>query len=135
MGQGHADRGGAYLAAGIPFFVYGRAGFSRIRVSGVIRVLGGGELEGTDRDFADMLYRQNGVLGTIRLAEEGDRCVIRDSIWENWHGVIMKVDRSRRRCCVEFEFDHTKRTVWVGYDMVKTDRLMETENITGASGP
>ena len=107
--------------------------FPRIRASGVIRVLGGGELKGTDKDFADMIYRRNGVLGTIRLAEEGDRCVIRDPLWENQRGVILKIDRGRRRCCVEFEFDRAKRAVWVGYDMVKPEDSLETEKETGAS--
>lgn len=101
--------------------------FPHIRVSGVIRVLGAGELQGTDKDFADMIFQRGGVLGTIRLAEEGDRCVISDPLWEKQRGVILKIDRGRKRCCVEFEFDHTKRTVWVGYDMVKPESLMETK--------
>lgn len=101
--------------------------FPRLQISGVIRVLGGGELTGTDKDFADMIYRRNGVLGAIRLAEEGDRCVIRDPLWENQRGVILKIDRGRKRCCVEFEFDHIRRTVWVGYDLVKAEDPGNTE--------
>ena len=89
--------------------------------AGIIRVLGGGELKGRDRDFAEMLYRVNGVLGTVRLAEVGDRCHVADPLWENLHGTIVKIDRGRKRCCVEYVFDRVKRSVWVGYEMVKTE--------------
>ena len=117
-------------------FLYTEApDFPHIQFSGVIRVLGGGELTGKDKDFADMVYQRRGVLGAVRLAEEGERCVIRDPLWENQRGVILKIDRGRKRCCIEFEFDHTKRTVWVGYDMVKADGPMETENGTGGTEP
>ncbi len=95
----------------------------RPAVDGVIRVLGGGELTGEDRAFADMLYRQNGVMGTIRLAEEGDRCVICDPLWQGLRGTILKIDRGRKRCLVEFEFDKVTRSIWVGYDMVKSEAI------------
>ena len=93
----------------------------RFPVDGIIRCLGNGELTGQDRVFADMLYQQNGIIGTIRLAEVGDRCHVADPLWENMQGTIIKLDRGRKRCCVEFEFDKIKRTVWVGFDLVKTE--------------
>lgn len=88
------------------------------RVSGVIRCLGNDELIGRDLDFAMMLYRKGGVIGVIRLAEVGDRCTIDDPAWSDMQGKIVKLDRGRKRCCVEFEFDKVKRTVWVGYELV-----------------
>ncbi len=106
---------------GYLFLYTEESAFPRVNASGIIRVLGGGELTGADRDFADMLYRRSGVLGTVRLAEEGDRCRICDPIWENRQGILLKVDRGRKRCCVEFEFDHARRTVWVGYDLIKPE--------------
>ena len=92
----------------------------KIRIPGIIRWLGNGELEGADLAFAQMLYEKNGVLGTVRLAEAGDRCVINDPLWNNAEGRILKIDRGRKRCCVEFTFDNLTRTVWLGYDLVKT---------------
>ena len=58
-------------------------------------------------------------MGTIRLAEVGDRCEISDPNWEGIHGIVTKVDRSRKRCCVEFTFANIQRSVWIGYDLVK----------------
>ena len=95
----------------------------KIWVDGVIRWLGNGELEGSDLAFARMLYEKNGVLGTIRLAEEGDRCVINDPLWEDAEGRILKIDRGRKRCCVEINFDHISRTVWLGYDLIQVKDL------------
>ena len=97
----------------------------RFDVSGIIRCIGGGELTGSDFGFADMLYQQNGIIGTIRLAQVGDRCRVADPIWENMQGTIIKLDRGRKRCCVEFEFDQIRRTVWVGYDLVKTENSIK----------
>ena len=97
----------------------------RFDVSGIIRCIGGGELTGSDFGFADMLYQQNGIIGTIRLAQVGDRCRVADPIWENMQGTIIKLDRGRKRCCVEFEFDQIRRTVWVGYDLVKTENSIQ----------
>ena len=86
---------------------------------GIIRWVGKGELEGTDLAFAEVLHAQGGIMGTIRLAEEGDRCVVNDPLWEKMQGTIVKLDRGRKRCCIAFDFDNQHRTVWVGYDLVK----------------
>lgn len=90
-------------------------------VSGILRWVGKEELQGQDRLFAEKLLRNGGLLGTVRLAQEGDRCRIDDPFWENLEGTILKVDRGRKRCCIGFRFDETDRTVWVGYELVKPE--------------
>ncbi len=90
-----------------------------IRIAGIIRVLGKGELEGADLAFAQMIYDSNGVMGTIDLVEEGGRCIINDPLWEKMEGTVIKMDRGRKRCCVEFTFDQARHTVWVGYELVR----------------
>ena len=91
------------------------------RISGILRWLGRDELKNQDLAFAEALYRVDGVMGTIRLAQVGDRCVISDPVWAGMRGVITKIDRGRRRCCVEFEFAGDMRSVWLGYDMVRPE--------------
>ena len=91
----------------------------RFAADGIIRCLGNGPLEGEDLAFALMIHECNGVMGTIRLAEVGDRCVVSDPAWSGVEGTILKVDRSRKRCCVEFSFDQNRWNVWLGYDLVK----------------
>ena len=93
----------------------------RFEIDGIIRCLGNGELTGSDLSFAEMLYRQQGVLGQVFLINEGDRCIVSDSSWQGMQGKVVKMDRGRKRCCIEFEFDETKRSIWVGYEMLKPD--------------
>ena len=88
-------------------------------IPGMIRWLGEGELQFANQAFALMIYEKDGVLGTLKLAEIGDRCVVDDPLWKNMEGKVVKMDRGRKRCCVEFVFDGVKRAVWVGYEMVK----------------
>ena len=86
--------------------------YPRLGINGIIRWLGAGELKDTDLAFAEMLLNRN-----------GDRCQISDPMWEGMQGTIVKLDRGRKRCCIEFEFDDLKRQVWVGYDIVKKKRV------------
>ena len=90
-----------------------------IRIPGIIRTLGNGELQDADLAFANMLREHDGVIGAIRLAEEGDRCIVEDPLWQKMEGRVIKVDRGRKRCCVEFTFDNAQRSVWLGYELIK----------------
>ena len=94
-------------------------------VDGVIRWLCDSkqnyELSGEDYDFAMMLLQKDGIIGTVRLAQVGDRVHLTDGAWAGMNGSIIRVDRQRKRCCVEFRFDATVRNVWVGYEIVETD--------------
>ena len=89
-----------------------------IHMSGIIRMLGDGELQGSDLAFANMLHSHNGVIGAIQLHETGQHCTVEHPLWQQMDGKVIKIDRGRRRCCVEFSFDHTRRTVWLGYELV-----------------
>ena len=93
----------------------------RFEVEGIIRVLGRGELTGQDRAFADMLLKCGGVMGSVRLAQVGDRCHVDDPIWKDMQGTVVKLDRGRRRCCISFEFDRVTRNVWVAYELVRPE--------------
>ncbi len=93
----------------------------RFDISGIIRCLGNGELTGRDLSFAEMILRQNGTMGIIPLIREVERCRINDPAWEDIHGRVIKMDRGRKRCCVEYEFDDIKRTIWAGYEIIAKD--------------
>ena len=94
---------------------------TRLNINGIIRRLGKGELEGQDLSFAEMIYRRQGIMGTVSLLQEGDRCRVADSAWKDIQGKVVKMDFGRKRCCIEFEFDEVRRTIWVGYEMVRKD--------------
>ena len=87
--------------------------------TGIIRWVGRGELEGPDRIFAETVYEHGGRFQAAKVLQKGDRCVIADPIWEKIQGTIIKVDRERTRCCIAFDFDGQRRTVWVGYDLLR----------------
>lgn len=90
-----------------------------IYVSGIIRRLGDDELQGTDLAFANMLYEHEGVMGTIHLVEVDQYCTVEDPLWQKMKGKVIKIDRGRKRCCVEFTFDSINRTVWLGYELIQ----------------
>ena len=90
----------------------------RIDISGIIRYLGEGYLDGQDRIFAEMIFETKGVMGPVSLIQENGRYVIHDPVWKKLNGQITRVDRERKRCCISYEFDSMFRTIWVGYIMI-----------------
>lgn len=91
----------------------------QFNIDGIIRCLGNSELVGADLSFAEMVYRHHGVMGTVSLIQVGDRCKISDPAWNDMSGKVIKLDHGRKRCCIEFEFDGSRRTVWVGYEIME----------------
>ena len=94
----------------------------RFDISGIIRCLGNSELNGQDLAFAEMIYQKKGVMGIISLMCDGERCRINDPAWEQIHGKVIRMDKGRKRCCIEFEFDGIKRSIWAGYEIVLTEQ-------------
>ncbi len=93
--------------------------FQRPNIDGIIRILGNGPLTGQDQKFAEMLYHRDGIMGSLFLIQEGNRCVISDPAWDGLNGKVIRMDRGRKRCCVEYEFDGLVRTIWVGYELLR----------------
>ncbi len=94
----------------------------RIVIDGIIRCLGNEELSGQDLDFAEMLYQKGGIIGSVPLVQEGECCLLSDPSWTGMHGKVIKLDHGRKRCCIQFEFDGITRTIWVGYELAKSDK-------------
>ena len=99
----------------------------RFNIDGIIRCLGNRELSGSDLSFAEMIHRHHGVMGTVSLIREGDRCRINDPAWKEMSGKVIKMDHGRKRCCIEFEFDGSRRTVWAGYDIMESQQQVATQ--------
>ena len=91
----------------------------RFDISGIIRCLGNKELSGQDFAFAEMIRLRKGIIGFVSLVQEGASCRINDPAWDGIIGRIIKMDRGRQRCCVEFDFDGNAHTVWVGYEITE----------------
>ena len=94
-------------------------------LDGVLRFLGqrenGFQLTGDDRRFADMLYLQGGVIGIVKTYKEGDRVPIAKDLMGGFEGEIIKLEKRKGRCLVQYNFDNNTCQMWVGYDMIKDD--------------
>lgn len=88
-----------------------------IHIPGIIRTLGNDELRNEDLAFANLLREYDGVIGTIRLSKEGDLYIVDEPLWQKLEGKVIKVDRGRRRCCIEFVFDDVQRSIWLGFEV------------------
>lgn len=98
--------------------------FLRIRsILGVIRCLGAEtgqyELAGEDEKFANMLYRMNGVIGIQQAVREGDRIRLANSLFADVVGEILWMDWKKQRAKVQFTFDNTVYSLWVGVDLLE----------------
>ena len=67
------------------------------------------------------LFQMDDVMGTIHLPQVGDRCRIDDPAWKGVAETPLKLDRDRKRCCVEFEFDGVRWSIWLGYEILEPD--------------
>ena len=94
----------------------------RFEISGIIRCLGNKELSGQDLAFAEMIFHRNGIIGNIPLIREKDRYIVSDPAWGKVSGRVIKIDRERKRCCVEYEFDGIVRTLWAGYEYLEGNK-------------
>ena len=93
------------------------------RISGVIRRLGtsdtGYDLRGVDRDFAQMLLNLNGTIGVMKTYQEGDTVKLASFLYQGFSGEIKRLDRKKGRAQIEFEFDGSTQSVWVGYENIE----------------
>lgn len=110
-------------------FMYTEKPIERFReiniLDGVLRFLGqrdnGFQLRGNDRMFADMLYMQDGVIGIVKTYKEGDRVKIAREMMGGFEGEIIKLEKRKGRCLVQYTFDNSTYRMWVGYDMIDDD--------------
>ena len=100
--------------------------FYRIRgILGVIRALGAEtgqfELEGEDLKFARMLYGMDGIIGIQQAVQEGDKVRLVNGLFADVVGKILWLDRKKGRAKVQFTFDNTVYTLWVGVDILEAE--------------
>ena len=88
---------------------------------GVYRVLGtkqgGWQLSGSDRAFAELLYRNGGAIGIMKVWRDNGWLKPIGGLYGGFGSDIVKIDR-RQRALVHFHFDDRVLNVWVGYDVV-----------------
>ena len=77
------------------------------------------ELHGSDQEFAEMLYKKDGVIGRTEVTETDGRFTIADETFRNLHAEILKVDRRNKRMKIEILFANNKVQTWVEYEIIQ----------------
>ena len=90
---------------------------------GFIRILRNGDgtaaLIGDDEAFANMLYKNGGIIGCTRVYEEGDRIRIKDDAFAGFETNILKLDRRKHRMQIEIPFANSSIKTWVEYELAQ----------------
>ena len=88
----------------------------------VLRCLGdpdmGYVLQGGDQAFAEMLYQNGGTIGVLKAYKEGDRVRLAEGALGRFEGEIIKLERSKGRAQIQYQFDGVTYKTWVGFDMI-----------------
>ena len=97
------------------------------RTSGIIRLLGDREagycLAGEDKQFAEMLYAYQGVIGILKAYTVGDRIRLAAEPLSGYEGEVIRVDRRKGRAQIRICFDKKEMKIWAGFDLI--DKISE----------
>ena len=107
-------------------FLYAEHGLPidlRTKVRHLYRVLeyekGVRTLTGSDTEYAQWIYRHQGKIGTSKvLIGEGQEIQVIDGPLQDCKGIIIKLDKHKRRAMVALSFDGQKRVVSISVECV-----------------
>ena len=85
-------------------------------------------LRGGDKDFADWIYRNNGLLSCSQAVQVGTEVRILSGPLTDSIGTIEKIDRHNRNVCLSIPFDGIRRLVWMPFEW--TDQAAAPFSIT-----
>ncbi len=92
-------------------------------IDGMIREIGRVEdryeLTGPDREFAELLYEKQGLVGAMTLIQSGETVTLADDLFNGSRGLVTKVDYRKQRVRVDFTFNDTSCHTWVAIDKVR----------------
>lgn len=96
------------------------------RIDGVIKALKYDDkdykLTGSDRQFAEWLYRNNGRIGMSSAIKEGTKIRIVGGPLLSYAGSILEVKRSKRIAKVAVTLGDVTREIWMGFEwLTSTD--------------
>lgn len=92
------------------------------RFTGVIRVLKNEdmsyELRDRNEEFARWIYRNGGEIAVSKAVREGDRIRVVQGPMADFTGTLLRVNKSRQRAEIAFEFDGIERRMWLSFDWI-----------------
>lgn len=97
----------------------------------VLRVLtdskGDWRLRGSDLEFAEGLFRNDGVMGFSKAYyDENDRIHVVEGPLANCGGQILRVNRHKRTAQVQMSFQGVSMNVWLGYELIAPEGSPES---------
>ena len=81
-----------------------------------------GLLEGTDREFANWIWQQEGCVGTLDAIHAGDRVEIVDGLLSRLNGKVIRVDKRKQIAMVELNVIGSVRNIWLGFEYLKEQK-------------
>ena len=78
-----------------------------------------GYLKGTDRELADMLLRQGGVVGVLEAVKIGSWIEITDGLLKQYHGKVVRMVRRKRMALIQLDIVGHANQVWLSYECIE----------------
>lgn len=82
------------------------------------------QLSGSDREFAELLYSNGGLIGFSKAFYEGDTIRVVDGFLKNYEGSIIRLNKRARTAEVKVQFRGKTVSMWLGYELLE----MKSEN-------
>lgn len=73
----------------------------------------------TDRQFAELLFESNGIIGLSKAYFEGQRIRIVDGPMKNYEGKITKVNKRFQCGQIEIQLDNRAFKIWLSFEKVQ----------------
>ncbi len=92
-------------------------------IDGVIRRVGrsgaGYELTGADLNFADKLYKRDGLVGPMKLIIKDNIPHLEDSFFDETASTITKIDYRKQRARIDYNFENMTFHNWIALEEIK----------------
>jgi hypothetical protein len=73
-------------------------------------------LRGADKNFAQLVFKNNGTLGVSKARRIGDKVHMHSGPLKDMEGKIIRIDKHSRNGQVEFNFDNLVWKVWLAFE-------------------
>ena len=125
------------LRALMPGYVFVRGQAVPLRPKSIVHVIrllryedGTCLLRGSDRTFAETLFRGQGVIPRLETVQEGSFIRVTDPLLQDMAGKVLRVDRRKHLAEVEITITGTPHRIWLGLNIVEPapDAKTNTDN-------
>ena len=103
-------------------------------LEGVIRVLfyqkdnRDGWLEGSDRAFAEWIWKEEGLIGKLEAVKEGSYVHIKDDALKAFRGKVVEINKGRRSAHVVLDLMGSSKSLWLGYELLEMEKEADSSD-------